>query len=199
MDKKIIRIFEPSVAMCFVVMLMFSVVTFLFNEYTLAAVEAGIVLILFVYHILLSNKRKKELQKYIVSTTTSRDSAMASGVPFPMAIIRIDTDEIMWANKLFQAATNLTKSVFNAKMADIIPSFSSLWILDGKRNTPGKSIWGAGVTGSTAICSVPRAPMPDTSWASSTFWTRPICWMYRMNMSVPAPWWQTSLSTTTTN
>jgi len=142
MDKKIMRILEPSVAMCFVVMLAFSVLTFLSNAYILAAVEAGIVLILFIYHILLTKSRKKELQKYIVSTTASRDSAMASGVPFPMAILRFDTDEIMWANDAFQAATHLTQSVFNAKMADIIPNFSSLWILDGKNEYPGEVVLG---------------------------------------------------------
>ena len=59
MEKKIIRILEPSVAMCFVVMLIFAGVTFLFDELILAAVEAGIVLILFVYHIMLTKKRKK--------------------------------------------------------------------------------------------------------------------------------------------
>ena len=138
MEKKIIRMLEPSVAMSYVLMLMFAGVTFLFDELILAAAEAGVTLILFIYHLVLTSKRKKELEKYIVSTTNSRDSAMASGVPFPMAIIRIDTDEIMWANSAFQAATHLTKSVFNAKMADIIPSFSSLWILDGKTEFPGE-------------------------------------------------------------
>ena len=112
MEKKLIRILEPSVAVCYVLMLVFAGVTFLFDELILAAAEAGVALVLFIYHIILTRKRKHELEKYIVSTTNSRDSAMASGVPFPMAIIRIDTDEIMWANSAFQAATHLTKSVF---------------------------------------------------------------------------------------
>ena len=142
MEKKIFRILEPSVAMCFVVMLVFAAVSFLLNELVLAAAEGGVAVILFVYHILLTQKQKKELEKYILSTTTSRDSAMASGVPFPMAIIRFDNDEIMWANSAFQAATHLTKSVFNAKMADIIPAFSSLWILDGKTEYPGEILLG---------------------------------------------------------
>ncbi len=142
MDKKLIRIFEPSVAMCFVVMLAFSVVSFLFDEILLAAIEAGIVLILFIYHIILTGERKKQLQKYIASTTNSRNSAMASGVPFPMAIVRFDTDEILWANSAFQMATGLTKSVFNAKMKDIAPEFSSLWILDGKTELPGEMMLG---------------------------------------------------------
>ena len=140
MDKKIFRIFEPSVAMCFVVMLVFSAVAFLLDQFILAAAQAGVVLILFIYHIVLTKKRKKELEKYIASTTNSRDSAMASGVPFPMAILRFDTDEIMWANDAFQAATNLSNSVFNAKMADIAPAFSSLWILDGKTEFPGEIV-----------------------------------------------------------
>ena len=42
MEKKIIRFFEPSVAMCFVLMLVFAAVAFLCDQYYLAACEAGV-------------------------------------------------------------------------------------------------------------------------------------------------------------
>lgn len=140
MEKKIIRIFEPSIALCFVVMLLFAVVSFLFDMLVLAAFEAGITLILFVTYTVFAQKKKRELRNYILSTTSSRDTALASGVPFPMAVIRIDTDEIMWANDAFQQTCGHTDSIFNVKMDDLVPSFSSLWLLDGKSEYPSEVV-----------------------------------------------------------
>ena len=140
MEKKIVRIFEPSIALCFVVMLLFAVVAFLMDLLPLAATEAGITLVLFVVYTVLARRKKKELQNYILSTTSTRDTAMSSGVPFPMAVVRIDTDEIMWANKPFQEVAGHTDSIFNVKIGDLIPNFSNLWLLDGKSEFSGEVV-----------------------------------------------------------
>ena len=140
MEKKIVRIFEPSIALCFVVMLLFAVVAFLMDLLILAATEAGITLVLFVVYTVLARRKKKELQNYILSTTSTRDTAMSSGVPFPMAVVRIDTDEIMWANKPFQEVAGHTDSIFNVKIGDLIPNFSNLWLLDGKSEFSGEVV-----------------------------------------------------------
>ena len=138
MEKKIIRSFEPSIALCFLVMMLFAVVAFLLDLLILAAVEAGITLILFVIYTVLAQRKRRELQQYILSTTSSRDTALSSGVPFPMAVLRIDTDEIMWANAAFQDITGHTNTVFSTKVGDLIPNFSSLWLLDGKPEYPSE-------------------------------------------------------------
>ena len=136
MEKKIVRIFEPSMAMCFVVMLLFAAAAFLSDLLPLAAIEAGITLILFIVYLVIARKKKLELRNYILSTTSSRDTALTSGLPFPMAVIRIDTEEIMWANEDFQKVCGHTDSIFNVKVSDVIEDFSSLWLLDGKSEYP---------------------------------------------------------------
>ena len=84
MEKKIVRIFEPSIAMCFVVMLLFAAAAFLSDLMELAAVEAGVTLVLFTVYIVIARKKKLQLRNYILSTTSSRDTALTSGLPFPI-------------------------------------------------------------------------------------------------------------------
>ena len=132
MEKKILRFFEPSITVLFAVMLLFAAMTFLADMLPLAAIEAGVALILFIIYLIITQRRRTELRNYILATTNSRDNAYANGVPFPMAVVRVDNDEIIWANPEFHAAAGLRESVFNQKINDVIEDFSSLWLIDGK-------------------------------------------------------------------
>ena len=132
MEKKLIRIFEPSVTLCFVVMLIFAVTAFLLDMLVLAAVEAGVALILFIIYIIYTQKKRRTLRSYILNTTNTRDTAISSGVPFPMAVVRIDNDEIIWANTEFHRAAGIEESAFTRKMSDVIPDFTTMWLVDGK-------------------------------------------------------------------
>ncbi|MBQ7254737.1 MAG: DHH family phosphoesterase [Oscillospiraceae bacterium] len=136
MDKKIFRFFEPSVALCFVVMLLFAAVTFFFDMIYLAAIEAGVAIVLFVVYLIFTQTKKRQLRDYILSTTSSRDNALGSGVPFPMAVLRVDTGEVVWTNAQFQQITGLTDSIFDAKIEDVIPDFDARWLIDGKPEYP---------------------------------------------------------------
>ena len=118
--------------MFFIVMLVFAGMTFLSDQYTLAAVEAGVALILFAIYLLLTQRKRAELKNYILATTNTRDNAYSNGVPFPMAVVRVSTDEIIWANPEFHAAAGIQESPFNRKISDIVENFSPLWLMDGK-------------------------------------------------------------------
>ena len=132
MEKKLLRFFEPSVTLLFIVMLLFAAMTFLADMLTLAAIEAGVALVLFIIYLIITQRKRTELRNYILATTNSRDNAYANGVPFPMAVVRVDTDEIIWANPEFHAAAGIRESLFNRKISDVIEDFSSLWLVDGK-------------------------------------------------------------------
>lgn len=140
MEKKVIRIFEPSVALCFVVMLLFAAVTFLLDELTLSCVELVVTLILFLVYLIITQQKKRELRNYILSTTSSRDTAFSTGVPFPMAVVQIDTNEIMWANAAFRQITHMTDSLFVSKADKVLPEFDTRWLVDGKPEFPGEVV-----------------------------------------------------------
>ncbi|MBQ7566295.1 MAG: DHH family phosphoesterase [Oscillospiraceae bacterium] len=136
MEKKLIRIFEPSVALCFIVMLLFAAATFLADQPILAATEAGVAVILFVVYLGITQAKRRQLRDYILSTTNSRDTALSSGVPFPMAVLQIESGEIVWANAAFQQVTGMTDSLLNGKPEDVIDGFDTRWLLDGKPEYP---------------------------------------------------------------
>jgi len=136
LEKKLLRAFQPSMALCFVMMLIFAAISFVCDMPVPAAIEAGVTVVLFLIHVFVSRKKRRELKNYILSTTDSRDTALRSGVPFPMAVVRLDTDEIVWSNRDFQQVTGMHDSILSRKMADAIPEFSSLWLIDGKSEAP---------------------------------------------------------------
>ncbi|MDO4845782.1 MAG: DHH family phosphoesterase [Oscillospiraceae bacterium] len=136
MEKKLLRAFEPSMTLCFVVMLLFALGSFLSDMLVLSAIEASVTVVLFLIYVFVARRKRRELKNYILSTTNSRDTALKNGVPFPMAIIRLDTDEIIWSNLDFQQITGMSDSLLARKMQDAIPDFSSLWLIDGKNEAP---------------------------------------------------------------
>ena len=122
--------------LCFVVMFLFAALSFLSDQLLLAAIEAGVTVVLFLVYVFIARKKRRELKNYILSTTSSRDTALKSGVPFPMAVVRLDTDEIVWSNREFQQVTGKHETLLARKMQDAIPDFSSLWLIDGKSEAP---------------------------------------------------------------
>ena len=136
MEKKLLRAFQPSMVLCFVVMLAFAVMSFLSDQLILAATEAGVTVVLFLIYVFIARKKRSELKNYILTTTNSRDNALKSGVPFPMAVVRLDTDEIVWSNREFLQITGLHETLLARKMQDAIPDFNSLWLIDGKSEAP---------------------------------------------------------------
>lgn len=140
MEKKIIRMFEPSVALCFIVMLLFGAVTFLLDMLVLSCVEVAVTLVLFLIYVITTQRKKRELRDYILSTTTSRDTAFSTGVPFPMAVIQVDSNEIMWANAAFRQITHMTDSLFVCKADKVLPDFDLMWLVDGKPEFPGEVV-----------------------------------------------------------
>ena len=131
-----LRTFQPSMVLCFVVMVLFAVLSFLSDQLILAAIEAGVTVVLFLIYVFIARKKRRELKNFILSTTSSRDNALKSGVPFPMAVVRLDTDEIVWSNREFQQVTGMHETLLARKMQDAIPDFSSLWLIDGKSEAP---------------------------------------------------------------
>lgn len=141
MNRKLIRIFEPSVALCFLVMFLFAVVSFLFNMPLLSAIESGVTLVLLVVYIIFTKRKQHELLQYLNSASDSRDLALRSGVPFPMAVIQVDREEIIWANSQFLEVTKAGNNfLFKSKIRDLIPVFSTKWLIDGKQECPDEVV-----------------------------------------------------------
>ena len=136
MNKKLSRLLEPGMGLYFVALILFAGAAAALGQYTVAAIEMAVIILLFVYNRVASGRRKKALMNYIQSTTDSLGTAFRTGSPFPMAVVKMSDSEIVWANEAFYAVSGLKDSFLLQKMEDVMPRFSTHWLTEGKNECP---------------------------------------------------------------
>lgn len=136
MNKKLSRLLEPGMGLYFAALLVFTGVAFAVKQYTVAAAELGVTVLLFVYNRVASGRRKKALMNYIQSTTDSLGTAFRSASPFPMVVIKMSDSEIVWGNDAFYQVSGLRDTFLNHKMEDVVPRFSTRWLTEGRSECP---------------------------------------------------------------
>ncbi|MEG1747649.1 MAG: DHH family phosphoesterase, partial [Oscillospiraceae bacterium] len=135
---KISRLLEPGLRLYFLCLVGFSIVSAFINPY-LAAAEAVVVIVLYLYFRQSNQKRKKEILKYIDSFTGNMDVAAKDTMvnsPLPMVIFRPDNDEVIWSNERFLHITGEREHLFDTKLSAAVPDFSSKWLMEGKTQCP---------------------------------------------------------------
>ena len=132
MNKKISRMLEPGMYLYFLALLSFAGISVWLEQYYVAAAELLLTILLFVHNRLASGRRKKALMGYIQDTTDTLGTAFHTGSPFPMAVIKMDDGEIIWANSAFYDATGLRDSFLHQKLEDVAPGFSIQWLTEGR-------------------------------------------------------------------
>jgi len=130
------RLLTPSSMLYLIVMLAFSGVTVFLGQYLLAGIELGVAVALFAVSRFFASRRKKEILRYMQSTTASLGTALKDELPFPMAILSIANNEIFWANSQFSRLTGLRSTAFSQKIESVLPNFSARWLAEGKTEYP---------------------------------------------------------------
>ena len=140
LNRKLRRILEPGMVLYFVVLVLFCVVSLLLRQFYLGAAEALLIVLMFVYYRSDRKWRQKEISRYIRSATSSLVGATQDALmlPFPIALIKIGTSEILWSNEAFQNITGLGSRVFEKKVHEIFPGFTTTWLAEGKMEQPGE-------------------------------------------------------------
>ena len=86
-------------------------------------------------------RRKKTATDYLDNMLESLDSAARDNTlncPLPVVMFRPDTDDVVWTNNRFLRLRSNQESLFDTKMSDLCPGFSSRWLLEGKSEYPGE-------------------------------------------------------------
>ena len=124
----------------FIVLSLFCIVSLLLRQFYLGAVEALLIVLMVIYYRSDRKWRRKEIARYVRSATSSLVGASqdALTLPFPMALIKIGTSEILWSNESFQNITGLGNTVFEKKVHEIFPGFTTTWLAEGKMEQPGE-------------------------------------------------------------
>ena len=139
MDKRFSRMIESGTRLTFVVMLLFALISCAHGHYAIGIAELVIVVLLYLYYRRRNKRRSAEIRKYVENLAFSVDDASKHSMvnfPLPMAIIRIDTGEIVWGNDDFGQITGKPESVFETHITDVLHGFDTRWIMEGKSLCP---------------------------------------------------------------
>ena len=138
MNKRISKLTEPNMRLYFIFGAVFAAAT-LFFSVPLAIVEFAAIALLYFYFRNAANARREAIQRYIDDVTddmTTADKASMLSAPFAMMVFRPDTQEVLWSNESFAQLTGVQESVFENRLADLLPAFDYRWLLEGKSENP---------------------------------------------------------------
>lgn len=144
MNRKLAQLFQPSVRLYFLCLILFALLSALYSI-PMALLQLVIVAALFLYHQENSRRRRKEISKYLDSVTGTVDSATKDTMinsPLPMILFRPESDDIIWTNDRFLKLTGQREHLFDAKLSTLIPEFDSRWLMEGKNEYPGEVEYG---------------------------------------------------------
>lgn len=136
MNKKLGRLIQPNMGLYFAVMVCFAAASALADRYLLAGLEFGVTGILFIIYWIQKNHRRRELQAFIQSASSSLEKADRKESPFPMVLTRLGDGCIIWTNQQFEAISSFKDRMLDQKLTDILPNFTTDWLVSGKTEYP---------------------------------------------------------------
>ncbi len=139
MNNKLQRLAEPGGKLYLVFLVAFAAASLFFKQYILAAVEAGLILVLLIYSHFARRRRQKQLAALIEEVTYDTENAKNNTLmnfPLPIAVFRLDDSRIVWGNEMFFALAREKGSRVDARISDLVPAFSGKWLLEGKNRYP---------------------------------------------------------------
>ena len=136
MNKKLGRLLHPGLGFYFTVMLGFCLAALLAHDLWLAVAEFAVTALMFVFYSYRRRNRHMELLRYIQSAPDTIESIGQGESPFPTVMARLSDGGIVWANQQFTSITGLSDTWAEQKLDDILPDFSTAWLLDRKTEAP---------------------------------------------------------------
>lgn len=142
MKKFVGRLLYPNTVWYFAVMLLFAAAAAVLRQYYLAGGALIVTLIVFTISRVQLSRRKRQLMSYVQTATDSVGISVHAGSAFPMAVIRLPENEIIWGNPSFFAITGLSDTACYQTLDSVISGFSTSWLREGQSELPGDRIIG---------------------------------------------------------
>ncbi len=136
MNKRLGRLLRPSMGIYYAFMLAFAVAAGLMQQYLLALAELAVTAALFAVYLILKNQRRKEIQKFVDTRLANTQTGADAKSPFPMVVTRLGDDGIVYVNDAFITLTGFQDIVTERRVEDILPGFTTEWLLSGKTEYP---------------------------------------------------------------
>ena len=139
MNKRFSEVLKLRFRFCFILLFLFSGVSFLFSDTRVAIAELLLSIIALVAFLIISRKRRNELYKCVEETMADITAAgKDSTLNFPMAtaVIRRDTLEVVWGNNAFETMIGDHENIFTKGLFELIPKFDISWVAGEKSECP---------------------------------------------------------------
>ena len=136
MNKKLKWLLWPNLWVFFLVLTGFAVAAAVMEYYVLAAAELAISVVLVLYYILCRNYRRKEIQSFVKKSFQSHAGLSGADTPFPMVLIRMGDESVIWANERFSQITGFRNRYLSQPLSSVLPGFSTDWLASGKQEYP---------------------------------------------------------------
>ena len=136
MNKKLGRLFWPSLWVYFAVMALFTVIAAVTQHYMVALAEFSVTVIVLIFYSLNRNRRRSAVQNYAKSIFDVPQPAGNADLPFPMAMIRMGDSTVVWTNDAFCNITGYQDRYLEQKLSSVLPNFQTDWLTSGKTEYP---------------------------------------------------------------
>lgn len=123
--KKLSRLVEPNLQPYFFCLALFTAIAVPIQP-MLAAAEAAVLVLLYMFYRYQSVRRRRSVVQYIETITGGVDSISKNSLlntPLPVVVFRLDNGEVIWANDSFMGLTEAKEGVFDLGIKDMAPGF----------------------------------------------------------------------------
>ncbi len=139
MNKHFSKIIEPRFRLCFIMLFLFAVTSLSLVDMWVGIAQLAACGLVYLQFRRSAVCRERDLTKYIEETLTdasraSKDSTL--NFPMAMAIIKLDTNEVIWGNPRFEELAGNQEHLFEKHLFDLVPQFDMGWIVEGKSECP---------------------------------------------------------------
>ncbi len=145
MNKKLSQLLDSTNKPAIICMCLFVVLAIPFQP-VLALLEAVLTLILYAVLQYVGKKRRNSIRQYVEGLTGGLDSASKNAVlnaSLPILVFRADTLEVVWSNDSFLKLAGQDDGLFfNIRLDELVPSFSTQWIMNGEGECPDRVLVG---------------------------------------------------------
>ena len=136
MNKKLGRLFWPSLWLYLFVMAGFVAAAVILKNYLLAGIEAAALLLVIAYYLFCRSRRHREVRNFVRSVLGESDGGSGADIPFPMALLRLGDHSIIWANDRFCGITGYQDKYLEQSLHSILPDVPTDWLTSGKDEAP---------------------------------------------------------------
>ena len=124
---------QPNLALFFVVMALFCAAAVALQEYILAVAEGCATLLLLGCYQWLSVRRRRALAEYVQATSEMLQHTSDGEMPFPVALVKLNDNELVWYNRAFAELTHVRERMSAQSLSEVIPGLSADFLAAGKQ------------------------------------------------------------------